>query len=109
VGDRSVMEGADYNKLEKKKAAKDGAALVKNSGRGMNKGDAKTDQLLIDYKFTGKNSYSINHGAWRKHELDAVRCGREPVIVAIFTEHKDKSLAIVDWEYLKELMSHECN
>lgn len=101
------MEGADYNRLEKAKALKDGASLVKNSGRGLNKGDAKTDHLLIDYKFTTKDSYSINIGDWRKHELDAFKSAdRQPVVVAIFTGHKDKSLAIVDWEFLQELMEN---
>lgn len=99
--------GEDYNKAEASKARKDGAQLVKNSGRGLNKGDAKTDHLLIDYKFTEKNSYSINIGAWRKHELDAFKSAdRQPVVVAVFTEHKDKSLAIVDWQFLLELMEN---
>lgn len=91
------------NEQEAKLAKANGAQVVKNSGRGLNKGDAKTDTLLIDYKFTDKKSFSLNIEAFRKHELDAVRVQRQPVIVAVFQEHKKRQIAMVDWSYLLEL------
>lgn len=90
------------NALEKKRAKKDGAKVVKNSGRGIAKGDASTDTFLIDYKFTEKISFSINIEKWRKHELDAYKSNKEPVIVVIYEQNK-RALAILDWELLKEL------
>ena len=85
---------------EKRLAKMDGAKLVKNSGRGYEKGDAKLPPFLIDYKETPK-SFTLNWAAWRKHANDAWDQGhQEPVIVVVLTE---ATLAIVDWEILKSM------
>lgn len=97
------MKGADYNELEKRLAKKDGAELVKNSGRGQRKGDARRGEMLIDYKFTEASSFAINAKAFAKHEKDAWTEGYEPVIVSVFENHSSRTLAIVDWSYLKRL------
>jgi hypothetical protein len=95
------MNGAEYNDLEKRQAKKDGAVLVKNSGRGERKGDARRGTLLVDYKYTGHQSFAINVKAWDKHAKDAWTEGYEPCIVPIFQSHGGKCLAIVDWDWLK--------
>lgn len=97
------MNGADYNDLERKQARKDNAELVKNSGRGQRKGDARRPPLLIDYKYTEAASFSINVKAWSKHAKDSWAEGLEPCIVPIFQTHGSQCLAIVDWDYLKRL------
>lgn len=86
---------------EKRLAKMDGAKLVKNSGRGFEKGDAKLPPFLIDYKETPK-SFTLNYKAWKKHADDAWDQGhQEPLIVVTLTE---TSLAIIDWEMLKPMI-----
>lgn len=91
----------DYNRLEQIQAKRDGAELVKNSGRGFRKGDARRGSLLIDYKFCSKGSYSLNFKAFDKHYMDAYREGFEGVVVAIPEE--GKKIAMIEWEYLLQL------
>lgn len=91
------------NDIERQQAKKDGVELIKNSGRGLVKGDAKTDSLLIDYKFTDAKSYSLSLEGFAKHSKDASTTGRQAVIVAVFRSHRDRAIAMVDWDYLKEL------
>lgn len=91
----------DYNKMEKKEAKKDGAKLVRNSGRGSEKGDAKLDEFLVDYKFNAK-SFSLSLANWHKHRKDAWGNGkREPLISIIFGD--GTKVAIIDWELFTQL------
>lgn len=91
---------ADINKREKREAKRDGAQLVKNSGRGFQKGDAKTDRFLIDYKFNEK-SFSLTLKNWIKLQQQAWKEGqRLPIISVVFDERT--KLAIVPWEIIEE-------
>ena len=95
----------DYNRSEELKARKDGAKLVKNSGRGMNKGDAiYRDIYMVDYKFTEKASYSLNLAKFKELEKQATRQGMDPITVAVFECYNDKSIAMIDWDLLKEIL-----
>lgn len=98
------MKGADFNDRERQKAKSDGVTVVKNSGRGWRKGDARTDLLLIDYKFTEKDSYAINVKKFKDFQKEAWREDRDAVIVPVFDSHSGKSLAVVDWEWLKDII-----
>lgn len=95
------MTAIDYNREEELMARRDKADLVKNSGRGERKGDAKRNNLLIDYKFTEKASFAVNKDAFNKHAIDAFAEGKEPVIVVVFDRVNRR--AIVDWQYLMEI------
>ena len=96
------MTKIDYNKLEKREAHKDGASLVKNSGRGYEKGDAKLGPFLIDYKFNAK-SFTLNIANWRKHRADAMReQNRTPAIIVKFED--DTKVAIISFDWFKELL-----
>ncbi len=91
----------NYNKMEKKQANKDGARIVKNSGRGVHKGDAKLGNWLIDYKFNSK-TFTLNPNNWKKHRDDARNeAFRDPVIVVVFDD--GTRLAIVDWDLLQDM------
>jgi len=95
--------GADFNEEERRQAKRDGATLVKNSGRGLRKGDAILGNLMLDYKFTSKNSYTINRSKLNDFRSQAWREQKEPVVVVIFTDERQQELAICDWQYLKDL------
>lgn len=98
-----MSQGADFNDEEKKQARIDGATLVKNSGRGQRKGDAILGNLMLDYKFTSKNSYTINRSKLNDFRVQAWKEQKDPVVVVIFTDGKQQELAICDWQYLKDL------
>ena len=83
----------------------DGAKAVKNSGRGMIKGDAKLPPFLLDYKEYEK-SISISSKMWEKHATDAwEQSHQEPCLALVFG---DKTrLAVIDWHmfrYMRECM-----
>lgn len=93
------------NRKEEVKARKDGAKLVKNSGRGMNKGDATYKGIyMVDYKFTEKASYSVNLAKFKALEKQAWAENQEAITVAVFETHGDKSLAIIDWDLLMQIL-----
>lgn len=81
---------------EEKLAKKDGATLVKNSGRGWLKGDAVLHPFLVDYKeYT--SSFSISKKNWKKHASDAWEQNeREPLIALVLDG--DTRVAVIDWE-----------
>lgn len=54
---------------------RDGATPVKNSGRGLNKGDAVLEPFLVDYKEYGK-SFGVTKEMWAKVSTDSIKNGR---------------------------------
>lgn len=97
----------NINRKELLQARKDGAEVVKNSGRGMAKGDATLGSYMIDYKFTEAASYSLNLKKFHDLEKQAWREGKTAVTVAIFDKHNGKGVAIIEWEALKELLNEQ--
>jgi hypothetical protein len=90
----------DYNKMERNEAKRDNVKLVKNSGRGYMKGDARTERFLIDYKFNA-TSFALSLKNWTKLQKDAWKEGqRFPMICVKFAN--DQKVGIVPWEILKE-------
>lgn len=57
---------------EASEAKRLGATLVKNSGRGMFKGDAVLEPFLIDIKEYDK-SFSVSRDNWAKLSSDAIQ------------------------------------
>ena len=95
----------DYNRMEKKQAKKDGAKLVKNSGRGHHKGDASIPGFLIDYKFNAK-SFTLNSENWEKHRSDSWKEDRKSPLIIVCFEDGSK-VAMIEWEELKFLIEGE--
>jgi hypothetical protein len=90
------------DKLESKEAAKDGASLVANSGRGKDKGDARLPGYLLDYKHNEK-TFTITAENWSKHRKDAWKDRyREPVISVVFGD--GTKLAIIDWQIFMDFI-----
>lgn len=68
-------------KHEKRLADALGGRTVGASGAGWSsKGDIRADDLLIEHKYTAKNSYSVSQTTWRKIETEAVKISRTPVL-----------------------------
>lgn len=91
---------------EKSEAARDGAKLQKNSGRGKHdKGDAVLEPFLVDYKeYT--ESFSVSRKVWAKLQLDAFKAGRrEPAFKLVLGEEDSKDKLRV-W-VISDAMFHE--
>lgn len=94
---------------EKRLAKKDGAKLVKNSGRGWQKGDAilsggpgNWPEFLVDYKeYT--SSFSISKKNWEKHKMDAWNQKQRDACVSVALDG-DTRLAIIDWDMFMGLL-----
>lgn len=82
---------------EYQEARRDGAKLVKNSGRSTstNKGDAILDKvILVDYK-EGKKSFNFTKEVWAKLRTDAVKQGNlEPTLKVILGDQDESKLRV---------------
>jgi len=67
-----------------------GATPVKNSGRGINKGDGVLEPFLVDVKeYT--NSYSVSRNNWAKLSMDSIQNGkRQPMLVLVLGDKEGK-------------------
>jgi hypothetical protein len=93
---------------EKSEAKRDGARLQKNSGRGAwQKGDAKTEFFLIDYK-EGKKSFTLNLDNWAKVCRDAAKVDVDlhPVLKIILGERQKVRLGILSWDVIEFLVNY---
>lgn len=101
------MTRPDYNKQEKVEAKRDGAVLVKNSGRGDEKGDAKLDvgdwRFLVDYKHYD-NTFSVSKTAWKKLKLDAWNSKHRSPLIKLVYNDTNTELAIIEWEIFKAML-----
>jgi hypothetical protein len=91
---------------EKSESRRDGARLVKNSGRGQVKGDATWKDFVVDYKEYGK-SFSINQDAWAKICTDAMKNDRNksPLLKLIIgTGQKKVRLAVIEFAVLEDMV-----
>lgn len=60
---------------EAEEIKRDGATPVKNSGRGLHKGDAILEPFLVDYKEYSK-SFGVTQEMWAKISTDSIKNGR---------------------------------
>lgn len=91
-------------RTEKEEIKKDKAKSVKNSGRGVNKGDAVLNKFLVDYKHNEK-TFTLTHKNWLKMRIDAWKSNyRYPCISIVMGKDSETKVAIVDWEVFRELV-----
>lgn len=91
-------------RTEKEEIKKDKAKGVKNSGRGIKKGDAILNKFLVDYKHNEK-SFTLTLKSWIKMRKDAFNSNyRYPCISVVMGENSETKVAIVDWEVFRELV-----
>lgn len=90
-------EGQRQSQRQEKRIAKAiGGRTVGGSGNSWsNKGDIVADDLMVEAKWTGKNSFSISAALWRKVEVEAVRAGKIPVL-AFRLDPSDLDLVVMD-------------
>jgi hypothetical protein len=77
---------------EELEAARDGARVHRNSGRGdIEKGDANfKDLLCVDYKeYT--ESFSVSRKVWAKATKDALRMRMKPALKLVLGSEQDPS------------------
>jgi len=91
-------------RTEKEEIKKDGAKAVKNSGRGIRKGDAMRNKFLIDYKHCEK-SHTVSLANWRKLAKDAWNEHyKHPVFCLVLGKDSERKLAVVEWSVFLELV-----
>lgn len=97
-----MMQGADYNKLERNEAKRIGAKQHKNSGRNMVKADMSTDLFVIDAKFA-KKSFTINEDIWAKICTDAMSVDKKksPMLYLVIGNIR---LAVIEYDILEEIV-----
>lgn len=89
---------------EKQEAKRDGAKTVKNSGRGLKKGDATFHKFLLDYKHNA-STFTLSRDAWIKMRKDAWRSNyKYPCISVVLGEDSDTKVAIIDWDVFIDLI-----
>lgn len=96
----------NWLKIEQAEAKIDGAKPVKNSGRGMFKGDARLFPFTIDYKFSAK-SFALNKLVWAKACKDAAsnQLDIPAVKVVLGAEDEPKTrLWVIDDRTFKEML-----
>lgn len=72
-------------------AARDGAKLHRNSGRGViEKGDASLGVFCVDYKEYAK-SFGVSMSVWAKCTKDAMRMRKKPALKLVLGEKEPKT------------------
>jgi len=90
---------------EAREIKKDGSKPVKNSGRGLHKGDAVLNgRYLVDYKNYTK-SFSISIKKWQKHALDSIEESYlTPCFGVTLNDETDSiKVAIIPWDEFMRL------
>jgi hypothetical protein len=79
---------------EKIEAARDGARLHRNSGRGPHeKGDATLGPFCVDYKeYT--ESFGVSRKVWAKCQLDALKMRAQPALRLVLGKTGEQPLRV---------------
>lgn len=89
---------------EKQEIKRDKAKAVKNSGRGIKKGDAVYHKFLLDYKHNAK-TFTLSHEAWLKMRKDAWKSNYLfPCISVVLGDNSETKVAIIEWDVFVELI-----
>jgi len=84
------------SRKEKQRAKELGGRAQPGSGNQFNaKGDIKSDEYLIEHKYTDTNSYSLNINTLLKIEREAQEIGKLP---AMIIEIKDRKFVVLRYD-----------
>lgn len=85
-----------HQKQERDIARDLGGAVTPASGAFWSwKGDARSEEYLVEAKRTDKASISIKKLVWEKIRREALVDGRTPLLAL---QIQDRNLAVLDWE-----------
>jgi hypothetical protein len=88
-------------------AARDGAKLHRNSGRGViEKGDASLGPFCIDYKEYSK-SFGVSRTVWAKCSKDALRMRKQPALKLVLGDTDDPNTKPIRLWVIGDEMFHE--
>ena len=90
---------------ERRLINKDGAKAVKNSGRGIHKGDAQLPPFLVDYKEYAKG-IRVDTKMWKKISEDAWEEGHLEGCLGLNLQEDNGNvyrLAVIDWHTFLEM------
>jgi hypothetical protein len=79
-----------------------GAQLIKNSGRGIRKGDALWRDFVVDYK-EGK-SFTVNEKVWAKICGDTLQHGASKNPLIVLQLPNGAQIAILGFRHLKTVL-----
>lgn len=85
-----------------------GAKAIKNSGRGIKKGDATWENFTVDFKEYPKG-FTINQDNWAKAVTDALRNGNDPAIIVVLGETRKTRLAVIELSLLEQILEERDN
>jgi hypothetical protein len=91
-------------RTEKEEIKRDRAKAVKNSGRGLKKGDASLYKFLVDYKHNSK-TFTLTLDSWNKMRKDAWNSNyKYPCISVVLGENSETKVAVIDWDVFVQLV-----
>lgn len=92
------------SKDQERRVARDvGGSTTPASGAfWSHKGDVRSDEFLIEAKYTDRRSIAIRKEIWEKIRKEALIDGRTPVLAL---EVQDRRLAVLDWEDFLALLA----
>lgn len=87
----------DSSRKQEQRVAQDigGRAVPASGAFWSRKGDARSDECLVEAKRTDKASISIKKQVWEKIRREALLDARYPVMAL---QIQDRNLAVLDWE-----------
>lgn len=101
IGQKEKMKR--WKLKEKKDAKTTGGKLVRGSGnRWYNPGDSRTWDYLVESKYTGGKTYSLNRGKLQKLYNEAILTYKVPLLMI---QIQDMDLVVMfqeDWEKLQK-------
>ena len=81
-----------------------GAKQIKNSGRGIKKGDATWHNFVVDFKEYPKG-ITVNQKIWAKAVTDAMKSNADPALVLVLGEGNQKTrLAVIELSLLEQMI-----
>jgi hypothetical protein len=89
---------------ERSETSRLGAKAIKNSGRGIKKGDATWENFTVDFKEYPKG-FTVNKEILSMYKIFAFKYKHDPAIVVVLGETNRKTrLAIIELSLLEQLI-----
>jgi hypothetical protein len=93
---------------ERSEGKRIGAKLIKNSGRGQTKGDARWYNFIVDFKEVGK-SFTLNADVWAKAVTDALKSNADPAIIVVIGQTTKTRLVVIELSLLEQMIEERDN